>query len=198
MSLIRWFFRKTQLKSRRGADLQHANGAVLSTRNSSARVALDHPDNAARYKIERTARRELLYGVIRESMVRAGVLSASYKFKVLSLDRRGRQFVVMVDLAREFGSDIDQQSMVETIIAQSAKARHDIEVTAVYWRMSMQVKVAAGPSRPAPLSAAAAAPAQAVAHKPRSYALLTGYEDTELPGPEVRTPGLSTTQYGDV
>ncbi|MGH6625090.1 MAG: hypothetical protein ACRECD_00845 [Burkholderiaceae bacterium] len=196
MSLIRWFFRKTQLKSRLGADLQHSNRPVLSTRNSSARVALDHPDNAARHKSERTARRELLYGVIRESMVRAGVLSASYKFKVLSLDRRGRQFVVMVDLAREFGSDIDQQSMVETIIAQRAKARHDIEVTAVYWRMSMQVTVAAAPSRPAPLSAAA--PAQTAPHKPRSYALLTGYEDTELPGPEVRTPGLSATQYGDL
>ena len=51
------------------------------------------------------ARRELLYAVVREAMVRAGVLSSSYKFKVLSLDPRGRQFLVMVDLAHGAGSD---------------------------------------------------------------------------------------------
>src|SRR5262245_18297963 len=55
----------------------------------------------ANRKSERMARRELLYGVVRECMMRASVLSASYKFKVLSLDSRGRQFLVMVDLARE-------------------------------------------------------------------------------------------------
>jgi hypothetical protein len=44
-------------------------------------------------------RREMLYAVVREAMVRAGVLSSTYKFKVLSLDPRGRQFMVMVDLA---------------------------------------------------------------------------------------------------
>src|SRR5574343_431788 len=47
----------------------------------------------------------LLYTVVRDAMVRAGVLSASYKFKVLSLDQRGRQFLVMMDLAREYGGE---------------------------------------------------------------------------------------------
>ena len=58
------------------------------------------PPNPANRKHERMARRELLYAVVREAMVRAGVLSSSYKFKVLSLDPRGRQFLVMVDLAQ--------------------------------------------------------------------------------------------------
>ena len=42
-------------------------------------------------KQERLERRELLYAVVREAMVRASVLSSTYKFKVLSLDPRGRQ-----------------------------------------------------------------------------------------------------------
>ncbi len=36
-------------------------------------------------------------------------------------------------------------------------------------------------------------------HGPQSYTLLTGFEDTELPDPEQRTPPvLSGTQYGDL
>lgn len=74
-------------------------------------------------------------------MVRAGVLSASYKFKVLSLDARGRQFLVMMDLAREFGGETSRLAEIEAMIAQNAKARYDIVVTAVYWRMNEHVAV---------------------------------------------------------
>jgi len=100
-------------------------------------------DNAkpANRKHERMARRELLYAVVREAMVRAGVLTTSYKFKVLSLDGRGRQFLVMVDLSVDCGVDTGRLAEIETLIAQSAKTRHDILVTAVYWRMSEHVAV---------------------------------------------------------
>ena len=86
-------------------------------------------------------RRELLYTVVRDAMVRAGVLSASYKFKVLSLDQRGSQFLVMMDLAREFGGDTARLSEIEALIAQTAKSRYDIAVTAVYWRINDHVAV---------------------------------------------------------
>ena len=59
------------------------------------------------------ARRELLYGVVREAMVRAGVLSSSYKFKVLSLDARGRQFLVMVDLSHGAGGETGRLAEIE-------------------------------------------------------------------------------------
>lgn len=121
----------------------------------------------ANRKNERMARRELLYGVVRESMVRAGVLSSSYKFKVLSLDARGRQFLVMVDLSHGAGGETGRLAEIEAMIAQGAKARYDILVTAVYWRSNEHVAVgdpasqrgpavhmAATPSRPAPLEAA--------------------------------------------
>jgi hypothetical protein len=114
----------------------------------------------ANRKHERMARRELLYGVVRESMMHAGVLSASYKFKVLSLDARGRQFLVMVDLARENGGETGRLAEIEALIAQGAKARYDILVTAVYWRTNEHVAIGdprarlqqrASDSRPAPL-----------------------------------------------
>lgn len=221
-------------------------------------------------KSQRHAKRELLYAAVREAMIRAGVLSASYKFKVLSLDPRGDQFMVMMDLAQEFGGQTDRLAEIEVLIAQSAKSRYNIRVTAVYWRMNELVSVgrpgaqAAGHahveiSRPAPLSEApvmaeatvvepvaesVAAPAsvpkryepiqadEVAAFKQalvaasavgipqkaekldmqrvkadkdhvtrssaRSYTLLTGFEDTEMPDTPASVPALSATQYGDL
>ncbi|MBK6005686.1 hypothetical protein JJB11_06230 [Ramlibacter ginsenosidimutans] len=93
----------------------------------------------ANRKQERLERRELLYAVVRESMVRAGVLSSSYKFKVLSLDQRGRQFMVMVDLSQGSASDTRRLAEIEAMVAQSAKSRYDILVSAVYWRANDHV-----------------------------------------------------------
>lgn len=132
-------------------------------------------------KSDRMARRELLYSVVRESMARAGVLSASYKFKVLSLDTAGRQFLVMVDLAGSERADVDLLTDIESVITQRAKSRHELVVSAVYWRRSDQIgagtRSAAGRqharsgaapvtpsqpaellSEPAPLASARAAP----------------------------------------
>ncbi|TWO71152.1 hypothetical protein FN976_12645 [Caenimonas sedimenti] len=101
----------------------------------------------ANRKNERMARRELLYGVVREAMVRAGVLSSSYKFKVLSLDARGRQFLVMIDLSRGAGGETGRLAEIEALIAQGAKSRYDILVTAVYWRSNEHVAVGDPASR---------------------------------------------------
>lgn len=244
----------------------HAKGSA-----AAAKAAAADAEHAGNRKGERMARRELLYSVVRESMVRAGFLSSSYKFKVLSLDQRGRQFLVMVDLAGRHGSDTIRLAEIEALIAQSAKARYDILVTAIYWRTNEHVAVGmpapqsfqtsspapltsgpvpletpsqpaaltAAPSRPAPLesgmpprkapprfeplqddevkafkkalaAAAAAGLPTVAAHAaaqdpepagqkgPRSYTLLTGYEDTEMPDQDVRNPALSATQYGDL
>jgi hypothetical protein len=87
------------------------------------------------------ARRELLYAVVRQAMIRAGVLSSGYKFKVLSLDSKGHQFLVMVDLARSYGVDSARLADIEAMIAQAAKTRHDMVVDAVYWRINEHVAV---------------------------------------------------------
>jgi hypothetical protein len=84
----------------------------------------------------RLERRELLYAVVRESMARVGVLSSCYKYKVLSLDPRGRQYLIMMDLPQELASETRLLADIESVITQNAKARHDIVVKAVYWRIS--------------------------------------------------------------
>lgn len=130
------------------------------------------PGEAGRRKNERMVRRELLYTVVRESMVRAGVLSSSYKFKVLSLDQRGSQFLVMVDLATEYDASVTRLNEIEAMVVQAAKDRFDIWVTAVYWRVTSSNALGARPTAPATASAApqpstAAAPAAAPLIPPR-------------------------------
>jgi hypothetical protein len=112
-------------------------------------VAKEYPagaTHAARRKGERAARRELLYSVVREAMVRAGVLTSTYKFKVLSLDASGSQYLVMIDLAR--GADNrDPRGEIEALIIQSARSRHEIVVTSVYWRTSENAAVGSPDTR---------------------------------------------------
>ena len=67
----------------------------------------------------------------------AGVLSASYKFKVLSLDSRGANYLIMMDLSSQAADEVARLSEIESLIAQNAKARFEILVSAVYWRLSV-------------------------------------------------------------
>jgi len=126
---------------------------------ASVPTPLKTGENAGEQKSQRHAKRELLYAAVREAMIRAGVLSASYKFKVLSLDPRGEQFMVMMDLAQEFGGQTDRLAEIEVMIAQSAKSRYNIRVTAVYWRMNELVSV--GRPRPGTHAKPHGAPAAA-------------------------------------
>ncbi|MBX3655654.1 MAG: hypothetical protein KIS62_15205 [Ramlibacter sp.] len=156
MSLLSWLFpppkaAKAGLQPESsGLSRMEATRPVASTKNSpsAGRTPVSNAQPGNR-KSERMARRELLYGVVREAMTRSGMLSSSYKFKVLSLDARGRQFLVMMDLAREYGDETSRLAEIEALIAQSAKARHDIVVTAVYWRLNEHVAVGLPQTRPA-------------------------------------------------
>ena len=95
-------------------------------------------------------------------MVRVGVLSSSFKFKVLATDPRGKKFIVMMDLSRDFGGEVSQLAEIEKLICQSAKARYNIAVSAVYWRAeevtpSRQPDSAVHPAPAATASASASA-----------------------------------------
>ena len=144
MSLLSWMFPSKKPAAKAPAQPESSGLSRMEPTRPVRRGSRDIPvDNAqpANRKHERMARREMLYGVVRESMMHAGVLSSSYKFKVLSLDGRGRQFLVMVDLSSDSNTGVTQLAEMEAMIAQSAKVRHDILVTAVYWRMSEHVAV---------------------------------------------------------
>ena len=107
---------------------------------------------AAHRKTERLEHREQLYSVVRDAMIRAGVLAASYKFKVLSLDAHGRQYLVMMELANQFAGDSSRLAEIEAMMARTAKSRHDILVTAVYWRVNEHVTAGLSPSPSLPLA----------------------------------------------
>jgi hypothetical protein len=165
MSLFRWFSKKTQVPSpaAESSGLGHIDATVPFSHSGKSRSKGPNsvPGSAANRKNERLERRELLYAVVRESMTRAGLLSTSYKFKVLSLDSRGRQYLIMMDMARQNVGDPQRLADMESHIAKVAKSQHDILVTAVYWRVNEHVT--AGLARSASAAAVAAAPAAAVA-----------------------------------
>ncbi|MDB5965953.1 MAG: hypothetical protein JWQ72_2453 [Polaromonas sp.] len=235
MSLLTWFSRKSDPRPASGQSdsggLRDQRAKPQAARDKStaptARPEADPVNRSETRKAKRHARREQLFVAVREAMTRGGVLASSYKFKVLSLDQRGDQFLVMMDVAPAVGRDPEKLAETEGLIVQTAMARFDILVTSVYWR----IEAAAGDG----LTRAGTAPAAKKAPPPRyepiqedevtafkqalaaasatshttvdatgksrsgmhSYTLLTGFEDTEMPESGA-APALSTTQYGDL
>ena len=95
MSLFGWFTNKrvqNRVDEPDSSGLGHIDATVPLTPSDRAPVKLAHQsgNHAANRKTERMERRELVYGTVRDSMTRAGVLATSYKFKVLSLDAAGQ------------------------------------------------------------------------------------------------------------
>ncbi len=109
-------------------------------------------------RAQRVTRREQMFQLVRESMVRSGVLTSGYKFKVLSLDQQGTGFLVMMDLAAEFAGETERLSEIEALIAQTAKHRYNIAVQAVYWRFSEHVVLGRPTARAADVLQHAQAP----------------------------------------
>lgn len=100
-------------------------------------------------KAQRQERRERLYAVVREAMLRSEVLASRYKFKVLSLDSHGRQFLVMLDLLDARAVSSDRFAVIEQLIISHAAQQHGMYVKAVYWRVHDMPAVATQPV-PAP------------------------------------------------
>lgn len=126
---------------------QTAPNVVPIVRASSDASPSPAGSAATQRKNKRLEQRELLYTVVRDAMLRAGVLAASYKFKVLSLDPLGRQYLIMVDLSSEWATQAGLVAQIELAIVKNSQARHDITVTGVYWRT--EVPTAAAKPMPA-------------------------------------------------
>jgi len=153
MSFFNWFLGKSR-QTRGAATSLAANAGMASDKLPAARhhrLETKSGQRESERKNKRHARREQLYIAIREAMTKAGVLSASYQFKVLSLDQQGNDFLVMIDLTSVAGDTVPRTAEMAALIGQSAKVRYDIMVFAVYWRLN---EVAAA-SRIIPVPAAA-------------------------------------------
>lgn len=108
-------------------------------------------------------RREMLYEAIKVTMQGHGILSASYRFRVVRNDRRGHQYSVMVDLSTDFMHNREGRPgnlvVLGTAISKNAATRYGIMVAGVYWRVNDEIQ-GFEVSRPvAEPSADAAAPA---------------------------------------
>ncbi len=242
MAMFNWFSGKSERSKSPVARDSGRSAAlpVILPSAASVKPVNDPTNRSEERKAKRHARREQLYVAVRESMTRAGVLSASYKFKVLSLDQRGDQFLVMMDVHPSLGAQVEKLTESEALIVQTAKTLFGMTVTSVYWRLdikpgSVTARPSAAESRPAELHSTAtiheirkpAAPryepieddevhafkqalVAAAASSPvvtdangkkrsglRSYTLITGFEDTEMPE-SAAAPALSATQYGEL
>jgi hypothetical protein len=265
MALFNWFSKKSDSSNTvvahvSGQHAKHIHSAPPTPTippSGHSRPATESTNPSEERRAKRQMRREQLYSAIRQAMTRAGVLSASFKFKVLSLDQRGDQFLVMMDVLPSLGLQEDKLLENEALVIEVAKTQFGILVTAVYWRIdtsaeSGKLARAGRSSSPAPLSAStatsprpatdhnkpparyepieddevaafkralatstAARPSASTAAAPsahraaaadsggknrsglRSYTLITGFEDTEMPE-SAAVPALSATQYGDL
>lgn len=129
-------------------------------------------DQRSEHTKARHLRRDQVFVAIREAMARTGILPANYKFKVLSEDPQGNDFMVMMSLVAVAGEPLPPLGEMEAAIMESALARFQIIVSAVYWRITelapaakfVPPVVAAGRAAAQPV--AAAQPAQPV--KPKS------------------------------
>lgn len=221
MSFFNWFSRPARQNR---SQTQHSGlEASESGRQSRNKVSGNNATAPGSRKSERLERRESLYSVVRESMTGAGLLSSSYKFKVLSLDSRGRQYLIMMDMAEPNVREAARLVDIEKRIAKIAKNRFDLLVTAVYWRVNEHLsstmapvednheKTLPKPRRFEPLAASeveafkqalagvAAAPALSapgeIVKSGRRNPVPTKFADTEL---EDRQSPLSATQYGEL
>lgn len=156
MSLLRWLQAKKTDSS--------ANGGRKPRRSfSQTTLPLISPRRG-----RRILRREQLFSVVRESLIRAGVLSTSYEFKVLALDSSGDGFLVLVDLSLPADVLPDEYLLeIERWVQSSARSRHSMQVQSVYWRrqavhdqrgIALKASVAAQTRREAASNAAPGAP----------------------------------------
>jgi hypothetical protein len=147
MSLISWLQAKKTGSPRSGAQPRKRKSFGQTT------MPLISPRRG-----RRILRREQLFSVVRESMIRGGVLSTSYEFKVLTLDANGDSFLVLIDLALPADVMPDAYLLeIERWVQNSAQSRHGMSISSVYWRrkavhdqrgMALKAAVAAQTQRP--------------------------------------------------
>ena len=121
MSIFNWFASKQPVAPTATRD---SSGFAQDEVAGASRPPSEQPPMGSSRKAERLERRELIYSVVRDSMIRAGVLAASYKFKVLSLDARGLQYIIMMDLTNQVTADTVRLAEIEALIDYCVSLAH--------------------------------------------------------------------------
>ena len=130
MSLFDWLLPKSKPQKKDAAPAKVA--AVVPRQVTNGQAAT--PESGL--KMQRQERRDRLYAVVREAMLRSEVLASRYKFKVLSLDSHGQEFMVMVDLLDVKTVSPGRFPVIEQLIISHALQQHGMCVKSVYWRVN--------------------------------------------------------------
>jgi hypothetical protein len=89
-------------------------------------------------------RREMLFEAIKVTMQAHGILSASYKFRVVRSDKRGHRYLVLMDLSTDFLQNREgrpeQLAALGAAIAKNAAMRYHLLVGGVYWQVNEQIR----------------------------------------------------------
>lgn len=144
MSLFNWFTKgkKPQRATRSKeteTDLSYATVPSGGLPGERSRSTPSGTGSTQENQAARHLRREQLYGVIRHEMLKAGVLTSAYKFKVLSLDSRGVSYLVMLELPELLHGGVAQLTACEHAISLQAKSQYGVVVTAVFWRVNESI-----------------------------------------------------------
>ena len=154
MSIFNWFSHPAQANSPNPSNPEEPGRTPTGRKKESAPPPKDSEiDQRSDRTKMRHLRRDQSFVAIREALTRAGILSSNYKFKVFSEDLSGSEFVVMINLVTMLGDPPPSLNDMEAVIIDNAKARFDIVITAVYWRIT---EIAAAGKPAAPLVAARA------------------------------------------
>lgn len=149
---------------------------------------------------ESLAQREKFYQVVRDSMVRAGVLSTGYKFKAMPRDRMGNSFLVMIDLAPTYLQNTAQLREIETQMSHLARLLVGTQKVAVYWRLDesleIPVQLASGMRMEnTPASFNPIQPAEIAAYRNGGASMAQPLRHNTPPDAAL---DLGATQYGDL
>jgi hypothetical protein len=137
-------------------------------------------------------RREMLYEAIRFTMQTHGILSASYRFRVVRNDRRGHMYSVMMDLSTDFMHKREgrpaQLVVLGTAMGKNAATRYGLLVSGVYWRVNEEIQGFES-SRPAAEPGASAATPDLPASGRASAEELAAFGDAWHQGEALRFRG---------
>ena len=83
---------------------------------------------------------ELLFEVIRNSFISAGVLSASYKFKILPNQSATNGVFVLIDVGADFDRSEKNLQTIEKKIVDCVWLTCALQIKAVYWKVGVIAK----------------------------------------------------------
>lgn len=157
----------------------------------AASASLKHLQEEAN---QRNDLRDLLNGIVRETMIGSEVLSSNYKYKVLTADGKGLRHTIMIEIAPPYGLDSALLLRLEETMVRRSFSMAKMTVD-VFWRCTSAFLSPAAP-RELPAKGRRVA-SQALLSAGPGYS--TGFEHTEPHDPAAVAPAvLSGTHYGEL